>query len=151
MRSSLDAKAGDKTAAETDWQAALMAADSRETIEDKKDAWLNLGDLMRAWNDPRAEDLFQKILSVPPAKTAFDVHAFYCMGAIMEERNDIPHAIEYYEKGLALSHDMKDRYDISTPDHHGVRIFFLDEDARPIREKLAKLKSDPAASPAPTP
>ena len=149
MRSSIELKAGDKAAADTDWDAAMKTADSASSNESKKESWLNLGGLMHDWHDERAEGFFQKVLATPPDKTAFDVLACFQMGALMEEQKENARAIGYYEKGLDICKALHGQYSTATPDNHGIRVFFLDDDAAPVREKLRKLNAQAPADATP--
>lgn len=149
MRSSIELKAGDKSAAEADWNAALKAADAAQD-EQKKESWLNLGSLMHQWHDDRAETILQKVLASPPEKTGYDVLACFELGALMEEQRQNARAIEFYEKGLDLCNALGGRYSTSSPDHHSVRVYMLDVNAADVRGKLKKLKEQPA-QPTPAP
>jgi tetratricopeptide (TPR) repeat protein len=149
MRSAADLQIHNLPASDADWHDALTAINETEDAR-KKQTCFELGELMRAWHDPRAEAMWRMILQLPPTNTVFDANACLRLASIFEDRGEYAQAADLYEKGMTLATGLGGIMAASGPGTDGAS----GEDV--VREKIKKLRaeaagvtSDAPASPAP--
>ena len=62
-----------------------------------------MADEMTDWDDPKAEPLLRKILTMPPHDDDCDANACMRLASICEDKKEYAQAADFYEKGLAIS------------------------------------------------
>lgn len=102
-RSVARAALGEKRRAKKEWAELL---DRLDELKDESLCYA-LADLMDERGDPRAAEVWLKILAVPPADDVYDANAWLRLARWAERRRHPREAADYYERALAILDRMR--------------------------------------------